>query len=88
MSSLLLAIVLALHALVLAGNAQPPEPSCAPERWPHAQYAPITRDTLDQLEPVVSFECDTPVELVGRRTGGISPSAPHRRSGCTISARA
>lgn len=64
MSSLLLAIVLALHALVLAGNAQPPEPSCAPERWPHAQYAPITRDTLDQLEPVVSFECDTPVELV------------------------
>ena len=64
MSSLLLAIVLALHALALAGNAQPPEPGCAPEQWPLGQVAPITRDTLDQLEPVISFECDTPVELV------------------------
>lgn len=64
MSSLLLTVILALHALVLAGNAQPPEPSCAPEQWPRGQYAPITRETLDQLEPVVSFECDTPVELV------------------------
>ncbi len=64
MSSLLLTIILALHALALAGNAQPPEPGCAPEQWPRGQYAPITRETLDQLEPVVSFECDTPVELV------------------------
>src|SRR5690554_1892102 len=64
MSSLLLTVILALHALVLAGNAQPPEPSCAPEQWPRGQYAPITRETLERLEPVVSFECDTPVELV------------------------
>jgi len=64
MSNLWLAIILALRALTLVGNAQPPEPSCAPEQWPRAQVAPITRDTLDQLGPVVSFECDTPVELV------------------------
>lgn len=64
MSSLLLTVILMLRASGQGQRVQPPEPSCAPEQWPHAQYARITRDTLDQLEPVVSFECDTPVELV------------------------
>jgi WD40 repeat protein len=65
MSNSLLMIVIALHTLLFcARSAQTPEPDCTPEAWPHAQYAPITRDTLARLEPVVSFACDTPVELV------------------------
>ena len=65
MSNSLLMIVIALHTLLFcARSAQTPEPDCTPESWPHAQYAPITRDTLARLEPVVSFACDTPVELV------------------------